>query len=267
MRTLAHTARRVQKDEGGRFLPAVYRPLEDRGIRARMGTATFVMGPPGAFKTGFAMAYILSLGVPTLYCSADAEDFETVERAAAFATGVPMNEISKDYARFGDALRSLSHARFCYDNSPSYTDLVLEVCAFAEVEGRFPSVIVIDTLMRVTGETDDEWAAHRTTARVVDEITHKTGAAVFVLAHASDDRVDNTTPSPRSKLQGKVSQLPKAIWSVALAGDELRICPVKSKWCREDPSGKDYATLWVDPSTNRVFASRYDMNNAGRAVA
>jgi KaiC/GvpD/RAD55 family RecA-like ATPase len=250
----------VQKEDGGAYLPAVFRPLDERGIRARMGTATFIMGPPGAFKTGFAMYYLLRLGLPMLYVSADAEDFETVERAAALVTGSPMSEVSKDHSKFEDALRSLSHARFCYDNSPSYKDLILEVCAFAEVEGKFPSVIAIDTLMRVTGETDDEWAAHRDTARVVDEICHKTGAAVFVLAHASDDRVDPTTPASRNKLQGRVSQLPKAIWSVALSGDELRICPVKSKWCKEDPSGQDYATLWVDPSTNRLFNSQFDMN-------
>lgn len=266
MQTLANTARRVTKEDGGAYLPAVLRPLEERGIRARMGTATFIMGPPGAFKTGFAMAYTLRLGLPMLYCSADAEDFETIERAAAMVTGTPMSTMrSNDYDRYNEALKSLSHARFCYDNSPSYSDLVLEVCAFAEVEGRFPSVIVIDTLMRVTGETDDEWAAHRDTSRVVDEICHKTGAAVFVLAHAADDRQDNTTPASRNKLQGKVSQLPKAIWSVALAGDELRICPVKSKWCREDPSGRDYATVFVDPGTNRLFNSRYDLQN-GRAA-
>ena len=184
-------------------------PMEQRGIRARMGTATFIMGPPGAFKTGFAMYYTLRLGLPMLYCSADAEDFETVERAAAMVTGVPMNEVAKDYSKYEDVLRTeLSHARFCYDNSPSYEDLLLEVCAFAEVEGRFPAVIVIDTLMRVTGEQADEWASHRDTAKVVDAICHKTGAAVFVLAHASDDRQDNTMPAPRSKLQGKVSQMP-----------------------------------------------------------
>lgn len=265
MRTLAHSARRVQKEGGGAFLPAVLRPLEEKGIRARMGTATFIMGPPGAFKTGFAMYYILRLGLPTLYCSADAEDFETVERAAALTTGVPMSEVGKDYARYEEALSQLNHVRFCYDSSPTYKDLFLEIAAYAEVFGEFPKVLVIDTLMKVVGETDDEWASMRDTAQVIHELTHITKASVFVLHHASDDRADTTTPSPRNKMQGRVSQLPKAIWSLALAGDELRIAAVKSKWCREDPSGRDYATLFVDAGTNRLFNSRYDMEN-GRAA-
>lgn len=259
MRTLAHSARRVTAEGGGSYLPAPFRPMEERGIRARMGTATFIMGPPGSYKTGFAMAYVLRLGLPTLYCSADAEDFEIVERAAALATGVQMNEVSKNHLAYEEALRSFDNIRFCFDDSPSYEDLVQEICAFAEVYGDFPRVVVVDTLMKIVGQNEDEWSSMRDTAQVIHKIARVTGAAVFVLAHASDDRTDPTTPAPRKSLQGKVSQLPKAIWSVALNGDELRICPVKSKWCREDPSGQDYATLYVDPSTNRVFSSRYDL--------
>lgn len=259
MRTLAHSARRVRQSDSGHYLPTVFPPLESHGIRARLGTATFIIGPAGSFKTGFAMAYVLSLGLSTLYVSADAEDFETVERAAAWLTGAPMSEVTKDYARFEAALGQLSNIRFCYDSSPTYDDLALEIAAFAEVEGRFPEVIVIDTLMKVVGESEDEWAAMRSTAQVVHEITHITGASVFVLHHASDDRVDTTKPAPRNKMQGKVSQLPKAIWSLALDGDQLHVAQLKSKWGREDPSGYTYATLYVDAARNRVFSSRYDM--------
>lgn len=262
MRTLAHSARRIRAEGGGEYLPSPFRPLEERGIKARLGTATFIVGPPGAFKSGFTMAYLVKLALPTMYCSADMEDFETVERAAAIVTGRPMSEVSRNYEQFEEALRDLSHMRFCYDSSPTYGDLILEIMAFAEVEGQFPKVIVIDTLMKVVGESEDEWASMRDTAQVIHEIARKTGAAVFVLHHASDDRQDTTTPAPRNKMQGKVSQLPKAIWSLALAGDELRIAAVKSKWCREDPSGRDYATLFVDGSTNRVFNSRYELGQA-----
>lgn len=262
MKTLANSARRVAKEGGGTYLPAAFTALESAGIRVRMGTATFIMGPAGAFKTGFTVAYVLKLGLPTLYCSADAEDFEIVERVAANVTGTPMNTVSKDHAQYAEALAGLEHLRFCFDDSPTYDDLVLEICAYAEVFGDFPKVIVIDTLMKVTGQNEDEWASLRDTAQVIHKIARVTGAAVLVLAHASDDRTDPTTPAPRKSLQGKVSQLPKVILSVALHGDELRICPVKTKWGREDPSGQMFTTLYVDPSTNRVFGSRYEMEHA-----
>jgi hypothetical protein len=265
VRTLVHTARRIKKEGGGQYLPPVFNAFEQRSIRARMGTVTYIMGPPGAFKTGFAMYYVGRLGLPTLYNSADAEDFETVERAAAMVSGVPMSVIEQDYSRYASELSELDHIRFCYDDSPTYDDLGLEVAAYAEVYGDFPKVIVIDTLMKVTGETDDEWAAMRDTSKVVHYIARTTGAAVLVLHHAADDTSDNSRPKSRNKMQGKVSQIPKAIWSLALNGDELYVAQVKSKWGPEDTSGHNYATLYVDAATNRIFQSRYDLQQ-GRAA-
>lgn len=235
--------------------------MEARGIRARMGTATFIAGPPGAFKTGFAMYYLLRLNLPTLYFSADAEDFETVERAAAAVTGCTMNEVQADYAKFEEALHGLDNVRFAYDDAPTYDDVYLEVAAYAEVFGEFPKVIAIDNLMNISGEQENEWASMRDTARVIHTLTRTTKAAVFVLHHMADDRADPTTPAPRSKLQGKVGQLPKAIWSLALDGDRLLVAPVKNRWGRGDASGHTYAELFVSPENSRIFNSRFDMQN------
>lgn len=265
MRTLAHSARRVKKTDGGAFLPTVFRPLEDAKIRARLGTATMIVGPPGAFKTGFAMYYFLRLNLPTVYLSADAEDFETVERAAAAVTGVSMDDVRRNYAAYEETLDQFSSVRFVYEDAPTYTDLELEVCAFAEVYGEFPKVIVIDNLMNLSGEQENEWASMRDSMRVIHRLTRITGASVFILHHAADDRTDPATPAPRKSLQGKVSQLPKAIWSVALAGDELRVAPVKNRWGKADPTGQTYATLYAEPGSNRLYNSRFDMQQ-GRAA-
>lgn len=261
MRTLAHSARRAKSSNSGAFLSPVFRPLEDAKIRARLGTATMIVGPPGAFKTGFAMYYFLRLNLPTIYMSADAEDFETVERAGAAVTGVSMDEVRRDYDKYALELEQFDNIRWVYEDAPSYTDLEMEVCAFAEVFGEFPKVIVIDNLMNLTGEQENEWASMRDSMRVIHRLTRITRAAVFILHHAADDRTDPSLPAPRKSLQGKVSQLPKAIWSVALHGDELRVAAVKSRWGPADPTGQTYATLYADPNSNRLFQSRYDMQN------
>lgn len=260
MRSLAHSARRVKRDAGGAFLPPVLRPLDERGIKARLGTCTMIAGPPGAFKTGFALYYLLRLNLPTIYLSADAEDFETVERAAAAVTGATMSQVAQNHQQYEEALSSLSNVRFSYEDSPTYEDLVLEVCAFAEAFGEFPKVIAIDNLMNLTGNSEDEWAAMRDSMRVIHKLTRVTGAAVFILHHAADDRTDPSVPAPRKSLQGKVSQLPKAIWSIALAGDRLRVAAVKNRWSKADPTGKTYAELYVDPATSRIFNTKYDMD-------
>lgn len=258
MKSLARSARRVQED-GGQFLPPVLRPLEEAKIRARSGTATFVAGPPGAMKTGLVLYLVLRWNLPTIYFSADAEDFEVVERAGAALSGHTMDQVRANPDAYVESLKTVDNVRFVYEDSPTYEDVELEIAAYAEVYGEFPKVIVIDNLMNLVGENESEWASHRDHARVIHRLTRITKAALFVLAHMSDDRIDPTTPAPRSKLMGKVGALPKAIWSLALDGDRLKVAPVKNRWGPGDASGNTYATVFVDPARNRLFQSQYDM--------
>lgn len=258
MKSLVRSAKHVQ-EEGGRFLEPLFRPLEEARIKIRMGTATFIAGPPGAMKTGLALYWVLRLNVPTLYVSADAEDFEIVERAAAAITGDRIETVRANPSAYAEALGAAHRVRFVYGGSVGYDDLKLEIMAFTEVFGAPPEVVVIDNIMNLIPEQENEWGAHRDHMRVINEVAKRTGAAVLALAHMADDREDTSVPAARKKLLGKISQLPKAIFSLAIAGDELRVAQVKSKWGPEYPSGKVYTTLYVDASRNRIFNSRYDM--------
>lgn len=256
MRTLASVARRPQ--ETGTFLPPVFAPLEAMKIRLREGCATFIAGPPGAMKSGFTLYWVARLGVPTMYFSADMEPFETFERAAAMMTGDTMDQVRLDPDSYIDTVNSLS-IRFCYNDSPTYDDVAGEVAAYMEVFGAPPRIIAIDNLLNLSGEVDDEWAAHREHAKVIHKLARVTKAAVIVLAHMADDRTDPSgKPAPRKSLQGKVSHLPKAIYSLAFNGEVLKVAPVKSKFGPEDPSGNTYAELWVDPARAQFFNSRMD---------
>lgn len=263
MRTLVTAALRPE-DTGG-FLKPIFRPLEDAGIRAREGTVTFIAGVPGAMKTGLTLYWVGRLGKRTLYFSADSESFEMAERAAAMMTGDTMLKVRQNLGAYADMLATLP-MRLVYDDAPTYKDVELEVAAYAEVHGAFPEVIVIDNLLNLTGENESEWAAHRDHARVVHRLTRITKAAVFVLAHMGEDKVDPTAaPQPRTKLQGKVSHLPKLILSLALQGDRLKIAAVKNRFGPADPSGKTYVELYCNPATNQFFNSMQDMRE-GRAA-
>lgn len=253
-------ARAIKEEESqGQFLPPVLRPLDEMKMRTRLGTATFVAGPPGAFKTGFILYMVLRWNLPTVYFSADSEPFEMFERAAAAITGDTMEEVRSHPADYVEALRVANNVRLVYEDSPTYKDVELEIAAYAEVYGEFPKIIVIDNLMNLTGETEDEWGAHRDHARVIHRLTRITKAALFVLAHMSDDRPDPSKPAPRSKLMGKVGALPKAIWSLALNDNQLLVAPVKNRWGPGDASGSTFATVYADPARNRLYNSHHDM--------
>lgn len=256
MRTLAGIARQPQ--ETGQFLEPVFWPLENAGIRLREGTVTFLAGVAGAMKTGLALYWVGRLGRPALYFSADSEPFEMFERAAAMVTGDPMSKIRANPAAYADALEALP-IRMVFEDSPTYHDLELEVAAYAEVYGEFPKILVIDNLLNLVGENENEWGAHRDHARVIHRITRITKATVIVLAHMGESQIDTTYPQPRTKLQGKVSQLPKVILSLGFDGQILRIAAVKNRFGPGDASAKTMVELVADPTRNRFFNSRADM--------
>lgn len=263
MQTLTRIATRPQ--ETGGFLPPVFLPLESAGIRLRSGTVTFIAGVAGAMKTGLALYWVGRLGLPTLYFSADSEPFEMVERAAAMVTGDSMAKIRGNTGAYAEQLDKLP-IRFVFEDSPTYHDLELEVAAYHEVYGCFPKIVVIDNLLNLTGENESEWAAHRDHARVIHRITRITKATLIVLAHMGEDKVDPTQqPPPRKMLQGKVSQLPKVILSLAFDGQRLKVAPVKNRFGPADASGYTSVELYVDPTTNRFFNSRNDWMNGAPA--
>ena len=256
MRTLARAARRPS--DSGSFLPGVFRPLEDAGIRIREGTATYIAGVPGAMKTGLTLYWVGRLGLPALYFSADSEDFEMVERAGAMMSGDTAQQVRANPGKYAEMLAQLP-IRFCFDDSPTYKDVELEVAAYAEMHGEFPRVIVIDNMLNLVGESEDEWASHRDHAKVIHKLTRITKAAVIVLAHMGEDKVDPSShPQPRTKLQGKVSHLPKVILSLAFNGEVLKVAAVKNRFGPGDASGKTYVELVVDPARNQFFNSRND---------
>lgn len=255
MKSLALSARRAKEDTGG-FLPPVFSPFEAAKIRLRTGTATMIAGPPGAMKTGITLYWLLRLNLPTLYFSADAEDFEMVERAAAAISGDSVEKVRANPGAYADILAEhAGNVKLIYDDAPTYDVIELELAAYAEVHGRFPTIVAVDNLMNVTGEQENEWASMRDSARVIHRVTRITKAAMLVLHHMADDRNDPSTPAPRAKLQGKVGQLPKLIISLAMVGNELRACPVKNRWGPADPTGQTYATVYVDAGRNRFYNS------------
>ena len=108
--------------------------------------------------------------------------------------------------------------------------------------------------------------APRDPAKVVSKLTRIAGALVIVLAHMGEDKVDpGSAPQPRTKLQGKVSHLPKLILSLAFDGQRLKIAAVKNRFGPADASGKNYKELWCSPGSNQFFNSQADYL-AGRAA-
>lgn len=258
MRTLLRVARETAGSP--QQLPAVFPGLAEAGIKPRRSTVTMIAATPGSLKSMLTLYWIARMGLPTLFFSADTDAYESMKRAAAMVSGKTMDEVERDIAagrqsEYEDALTALN-IRWVFETDPTYTDLELETAAFAEVFGEFPEVIVMDNLMNIVGENENEWSSMRDTTKALKRLVRITNASVFVLHHMSETEKDNGRPAARNRLQGKVSQLPEMILSIALSGDELRICAVKNRFGPDDASGEKYVVVYADPGRCRFYNSR-----------
>lgn len=258
MRTLERVV--AQAASGPQQLPTIFPMLAEAGIKPRRSTVTMVAAVPGSLKSMLTMYWVARMGLPTLFFSADTDAYETMKRASAMVSGVTQSEVEKDIASgnreaYAERLRQLN-IRWVFETDPTYADISLEVAAYAEVFGAFPEIIVIDNLMNVVGENDNEFGSMRDTTKALKRLVRITDAAVFVLHHMQEGEKDHGTPPARRRLQGKVSQLPEVILSLALVGDELRVAAVKNRFGPGDASGEKYVSIYTAPDRCQFFTSR-----------
>lgn len=231
-------------------------------VRFRRGEVVMIAGPPGAGKSMLALAASMrwaDLGVPCLYISADSNEATMASRAAACATGHPIETVAKTIEiglwsdEYASRLAQLP-IRFEYDDTdPSITDIANGLTAFCEVWGAAPQVIVLDNLMNMSSDDSNEWAGMRNAVKQLHYIARKSKACVVVLHHTSEQDPHHVESAPpRSAIQGKVSQLPALILTVAHRGGEMFVGVVKNRHGPADVGAKDPVRMIVDFTCCRI---------------
>lgn len=219
-------------------------------------------GPPGAGKSMLALSAALKMGeqgATCLYISADSDEDTMAARAAAAITGHPVNDVLKtiQYGLFrqeyGDRLKKFP-IRFEYDpTDPSVQDIANALTAWVEVWGAPPALLVIDTLMNMSGSDANEWQAMRQSIKDLHYLARKSRMCVLVLHHTSEqDSTHIESAPPRSAIQGKVSQLPSMVLTVANFAGQLFVGVVKQRHGSADPMAREPIRMQVDFATCQV---------------
>ncbi len=221
-----------------------------------------IAGQPNSGKSLLGLFYAVKAKVPTLYISADTDAYTTSMRAASIITGHKMTTIEESFKQNGnkiyiDALSSVKNLEFAFDPSPTLDDIQLIIQSYGEKYGLFPELIIIDNLMNVAALHDNEWTGMRDIMKACHHIARETEAAVFVLHHTSEAEGDPYKPPARKAIQGKVSQLPEMIITVAMEPErsEFRIACVKNRFAKNSAMGNEWVTLYSDASRMKLFES------------
>jgi len=234
------------------------------GCRPKRGQMLLLTGMPKAGKSLFGLWWAKKMGLSTLYVSADMDSHEALTRLAASETGTPSDKVAEhlldeDGAEYyADAVEDIP-IQWVFDSAPSLWDLEEELDCYVEAHGHWPELIVIDNLMNVVGESegDDPTVGMQGILKALHGLARETGAAIFVLHHVSENvQTDATIPAPRRGVQGKVSQLPEIVLTVALdpRNNRFGVACVANRGGPCDPTGKLFTSLRSIPEMCRFTA-------------
>ncbi|HYS44588.1 MAG TPA: AAA family ATPase [Geobacteraceae bacterium] len=231
----------------GQKLPDPYRSLARQGVYFRRGNVAMAAGPPGSFKSIWALNVVSEWsgqGITTLYFSADGDEFTVVRRLSGILTGdnadlVESRMVSHDVDRYEKILSGL-RVEFEYEQF-DFEDIVIHVKSYEAVYGAYPDVIVLDNLIDFVSSpfAFDEMLV---LIKHLDGLAKEIKSHVLLLHHSRlpDIRPNERKPRPMGQppadheISGKVTQIPALVLTMAAAALNLNIACVKNR------NGKQY---------------------------
>lgn len=224
----------------------------------RRSEVTMIAGQPGAGKSLLALWLTLgwaTAGLRGIYFSADSAELGQASRALAMSQAnltvreaERLLEMEDEWAI--ERMTPLNNLCWSFEDDLTYENIDDEVQAFIELWGTTPDFIVVDNLTDVEGQSEDEWATQRRALKALVQLARQTDAAVIVLHHTSeDDRVKEDPCPPRKAIQGKCSQKPALILTIADRGQKRPVACVKDRYGKSDKWGHAAEWYWLDEDT------------------
>lgn len=238
-------ATRLRANAGAK-LPNVWQAMAAVPVHLRRGQVHMLAAAPGVGKSTISLNYALRSWVPTLYLAPDGDARTTTIRAAASLTGSIQADVetampmppAMPAAWVTTVLDTVNHVRWAFPDSPDVEELEQRIFAYAEGEGQWPELVVVDNLADVAYDSED----YKELSAVIREcrtIARRTQAAFLLLHHVTGQYEDGRETIPLSGIKGKVSKQADVVLTATRTalGDALRIAVVKNRLGKADPSG------------------------------
>lgn len=237
----------------GAPLPPVYDAFDDFKIRFRRGGTSLIAGQPGSFKSVLALNMMASWvrnGMTSMYFSADSDEDTAARRVFGIMTDKDSETVEqmfrrRKYDEITPVLQKVSAARFVYraldiDKIADHLEL------YQIAHGDYPDVVFIDNLINFASSSQD-WGGMIDLQNELDQLARETRSHVCVLHHVTD-AFPSGVPVPRSAIQGKVTQIPRLVLTVAAVEAQLMIAVVKHTNGPQWPDASKWMNFQVYPS-------------------
>lgn len=238
-----------------------YPQLANAGMRVRRGQTSLTVAAPGAGKSQLWCNFAQRMQVPTLYWSADTDQADVTARTIAMWLGQQVTDVEakledltwRDYL-FSQLGERSDHISWCFD--PAITDRGVEdrLEAFAEIQGRYPHLVVLDNLSNTVGDAGDEYSEIKSAMSGFQRLARTTNAHVAILHHAKGAYEDGDKPIPL----GGASQNPFKTVELGLTlfrpdSSRLGLVIAKNRGGPSDPKGQRPVYLPVDFARAQVL--------------
>lgn len=191
------------------------------GFVLRRGQFSILAAAPGVGKTILATNLaILSPKIPTLYLSADSDEWTVRTRACSILTGHTLVEVERNSGQeswdqhYNDRLRKADHVDFCYRSDLDPEFIVYRMQAYLELQGAPPHLLIVDNLGNAVVDQDKEAVEMRAMCRDLQALARSTGAHVMTTHHVTGPKESGTQQIGLSDLLWKIGKIPEVVIGV-----------------------------------------------------
>lgn len=198
-------------------LPVQNSVFNRSGLVFRRSQFSIVAAAPGVGKTLFATNLAIRTPVPTLYFSADSDEWTVKQRACSIMTGIDLSTVETQLndeawdSYYAEALRTVDHIDWCYSTDIEVEFIVQRMLAHTEMRGEWPQLIIVDNLGNTVEDQDAEGAELRKACRELQRIARTTRAHVMGLHHVTGPKENGDKPITLSDLLYKVGKIPEMV--------------------------------------------------------
>lgn len=202
-------------------LPVVNRALNAGGVVLRRGQFSLLASAPGVGKTLFATNLAIRTRVPTMYFSADSDEWTVKTRAISILTGHELTTVERNLGtdpawaeHYEDALGNVDHVDWCFQTDIDPEFIVLRLEAYAELRGQYPQLVIVDNLGNTVVDQDNEGAELRSCCREMQRIARLLNLHVIALHHVIGVKEGGFQPINLGDILYKLSKIPESVFGL-----------------------------------------------------
>jgi replicative DNA helicase len=238
-------------------LPVTNQVLNSAGVTLRQGQFSLLASAPRVGKSVFATNLAIRTPVPSVFFSADSDEWTVRSRAASILTGMNLEAIEKQLVDetwdeyMSGVLHKADHVDWCYRSDIDMEFICQRVDAYREIMGDYPKLMVIDNLGNAIGDAPDEMAELRRICRDLQALARGTRAHIMGLHHVTGAKEDGFKPIGLGDLIGKIGKIPEVVLGMCFAPgvqNQVNLTVPKNRGGKSNLSlnlGLNYATATV----------------------